>query len=149
MSHVWDGRSWIFGAVQLLLAVGLLVYAAGWPHPKCLAARRVNEFVQLGATPEPRRAGALALGFLTGINLCPPFLVAGVRALQLGSLPASLVFFSAFFAGTAIWFLPFLSLGFVRRSTEFVLVARVAAILLACWYGFSGVFILIERTIYG
>jgi hypothetical protein len=149
MARVMGGRSWIFGAVQLLLAVGLLVYAAGWPHPKCLAAQRRNELVQLGAAPEPRRAGALALGFLTGINLCPPFLVAGIRALQLGSLAASLAFFSAFFAGTAVWFLPFLSLGFVRRSTEFLFAARMAAILLACWYGFSGVFILIERTLHG
>jgi hypothetical protein len=39
------------------------------------------------------RSGALALGFLTGINLCPPFLVAGLRAAQLEHLSAALLFF--------------------------------------------------------
>jgi hypothetical protein len=54
-----------------------------------------------------------------------------------------------FFAGTAVWFLPFLSMGFVQRTPAVVTVARMVAVLLACWYGFSGVSILIERTLYG
>jgi hypothetical protein len=95
------------------------------------------------------RSGALALGFLTGINLCPPFLVAGLRAAQLEHLWAALLFFVCFFAGTAIWFLPFLSMGFVQRTPAVVTVARMVAVMLACWYGFSGISILIERTMYG
>ena len=66
------------------------------------------------------RSGALALGFLTGINLCPPFLVAGVRAAQLEHLWAALLFFVCFFAGTAVWFLPFLSMGLVQRTPAVV-----------------------------
>ena len=91
----------------------------------------------------------MALGFLTGINLCPPFLVAGVRAAQLEHLSAALLFFVCFFVGTAVWFLPFLSMGFVQRTPAVVTVARMVAVLLACWYGFSGFSILIERTFYG
>jgi cytochrome c biogenesis DsbD-like protein len=149
LARIWGGRLWIVGGVQILLAAALLTYAAGWPHPRCLARRHTSGLVQLGPAPLPKSSGALLLGFLTGINLCPPFLVAGLRAAQLGSLQGALLFFVFFFFGTAVWFAPFLSLSFVRRSSEFVLVARVAAILLACWYGFSGVFTLIERTVYG
>lgn len=149
MARAWGGRSWILGVTELLLCVALLAYAAGWPHAQCLAARKASELVQLGPAPQPRRMGALALGFLTGINLCPPFLVAGVRVAELGSLGAALLFFTFFFAGTAIWFAPFLGLGLVRRTPEFVFVGRLAAILLACWYGLSGVFTLMERTVYG
>jgi len=145
----WAGRSWIFGGIQLLLAVALLVYAAGWPHRRRATSDPSAQLVQIGAAPRPRTSGALSLGFLTGINLCPPFLVAGVRAAQLGSLSVALLFFVFFFAGTAIWFVPFLSLGFVRRSPAFVTVARVTAVLLACWYGFTGVSILLEKVVYG
>ena len=147
--RAWTGRSWLAGGVQLLLAAALVVYAAGWPHRRCASVEPARRLVRIGEAPAPRRSGALALGFLTGINLCPPFLVAGVRAAQLAHLWAALLFFGSFFVGTAIWFLPFLSLGFLRRTPAVVTVARMVAVLLACWYGFSGVSILIERTFYG
>jgi hypothetical protein len=147
--RAWVGRTWLMGGIQLLLAVGLVVYAVGWPHRRCTAARSTSRLVEIGETPRPMMSGALALGFLTGINLCPPFLVAGVRAAELEHLSAALLFFVCFFAGTAVWFLPFLSMGFVQRTPAVVTVARIVAVMLACWYGFSGVSILIERTVYG
>jgi hypothetical protein len=112
-------------------------------------AKTTANLVQIGEAPVTKRSGALALGFLTGINLCPPFLVAGVRAAQLAHLSAALLFFFCFFAGTAVWFIPFLSLGFLKRTPAVVAVARMVAVLLAFWYGFSGVSILIERTFHG
>lgn len=147
--HAWTGRSWLMGAIQILLAAALVVYAAGWPRRPCVTAKTSSALVQIGEAPAPKRSAALALGFLTGINLCPPFLVAGVRAAQLAHLSAALFFFVCFFAGTAVWFFPFLSLGFLKRTPAIVTVARMVAVLLACWYAFSGVSILIERTMYG
>ena len=147
--RVWSGRSLLFGGIEVLLAVALVVYAAGWPRRRCALAETPRELVQIGEAQSARQSGALALGFLTGINLCPPFLVAGVRAAQLASLWAAMLFFVCFFVGTAVWFLPFLSLGFVQRTPALVIVARMVAALLACWYGFSGISILIERGIYG
>jgi sulfite exporter TauE/SafE len=147
--RAWTGRSWLLGAVQVLLALSLAAFATGWPRRRRAVAGQSQPLVQIGAQPASPPRGALALGFLTGINFCPPFLVAGVRAAQLASLSASLLFFAVFFVGTAVWFLPFLSLGLVRRTPAVVTVARIAAILLACWYGFSGLLILIERIVYG
>jgi sulfite exporter TauE/SafE len=147
--HSWTGRSWLMGGIQILLAAALVVYAAGWPHRRCAVAKTTANLVQIGEAPVTKRSGALALGFLTGINLCPPFLVAGVRAAQLAHLSAARLFFFCFFAGTAVWFIPFLSLGFLKRTPAVVAVARMVAVLLAFWYGFSGVSILIERTFHG
>ncbi len=158
--RAWVGRTWLMGGIQVLLAAGLVVYAVGWPHRRCGATNPANAdalarrgtasgLVKIGETPRPMMSGALALGFLTGINLCPPFLVAGLRAAELEHLSAALLFFVCFFAGTAVWFLPFLSMGFVQRTPAVVIVARMVAGLLACWYGFSGISILIERTVYG
>ena len=145
----FTGRSWLFGAVELFLAAALVAYAVGWPHSHRASPKPNNLLVRIGEPPRARPSGALALGFLTGINLCPPFLVAGVRAAQMASLPMALLFFSCFFVGTAIWFLPFLSLGFLQRTPAVIAVARMVAALLACWYGFSGISTLIERGIYG
>jgi hypothetical protein len=154
VSRAWSGRSWVFGGVQVALAAGLLIYAVAWPHAKCVLRRSHHAgLVQIGEppapAPEPRFTGSATLGFLTGVNLCPPFLVAGVRAAQLSSLAGALLFFLVFFVGTAIWFTPFLSLGVIRRTAPFLTVARMAALLLACWYGFSGASLLIEKAIYG
>lgn len=145
----WTGRPWVFGGIELLLAAALVVYATGWPLRRCTPHEPSNRLVQIGEASRPRPSGALAVGFLTGVNLCPPFLVAGVRAAQLAHLSSALLFFVCFFAGTAIWFLPFLSLGFLTRTPAVVTVARMVAVLLACWYGISGISLLIERTIYG
>jgi sulfite exporter TauE/SafE len=154
IARTWGEQTWMVGAVQVLLAGGLLIYAAGWPHAHCaMAQSEPPGLVQIGAAPaeppRPRPTGAVALGFLTGINLCPPFLVAGVRVAQLPSLANALAFFALFFLGTAVWFMPLLSLSVVRRTPSFLTVARMAAVLLACWYGFSGASLLIEKAIYG
>jgi hypothetical protein len=139
-------RPWVFGGVQLLLGVLLVAYALGWPRRERGPAHNASRLVRIGESPAPPHAGAVALGFLTGVSLCPPFLVAGVRAAQSASLPAALVFFTVFFAGTAIWFLPFLALSLVPRTPALLLVARITAILLGCYYLFLGTTTLLARV---
>lgn len=147
LSHFWEMNSWITGIVQILLAAALVAYVFGWPR-RIYAASHQPKLVQIGAE-EPKCRGPIALGFLSGINLCPPFLVAGLRAAQLGSLAGSLVFFLFFFAGTAVWFAPFLAFGAMRRTPAVITVARMVAVLLACWYTVWGISILIGRAFHG
>ena len=92
-----------------------------------------------GARTRAGRLGPVTLGLLTGLNLCPPFVAAAVRAAQAHSLPAALGFFALFFAGTLVWFLPFLGLGAVRRFTAVPAVARFTAGLVAVYYGGRGI----------
>ncbi len=148
LQHAVNGNSWVFGCVQLLLAAALVSYAFGWwPQRRCASAA-TDGLVQIGSSAHSSRSSAVTLGFLTGINLCPPFLVAGARAAQLGSLTAALLFFALFFAGTAVWFAPMLALGFVEHNPAIATVARIAAVLLACYYGFLGISTLIVRVLH-
>ena len=94
-------------------------------------------------------AGAAALGFLTGLSLCPPFVVAGVRAAELHNLIAALLFFAVFFVGTSIWFVPFLGLGCVRRNEAVMTVARMTMVLIALYYFYLGSMLLIGRKVHG
>jgi hypothetical protein len=129
----------LFGAVHLALAAALawVVLSTLRPRPEVcpggLSAARSRALAG-----RLRGLGPAALGFLTGLNLCPPFLVAGVRAAQRHSLSGALEFFLLFFAGTLVWFLPFLGVGAVRRFTGLRLVARFTTGLVAAYYGYLG-----------
>jgi hypothetical protein len=149
LSPQWSAGSWLFGGTQLLLAAALVVFVAGWPHRACSAAGSHDQLIQIGSIAKPYVTGAAALGLLTGISLCPPFLVAGVRASQLPSLAAALLFFVMFFVGTVVWIVPMLALSFIRRNPSIVLVARITAVLLAGYYGFVGISTLIARFLHG
>ena len=89
------------------------------------------------------------MGFLTGLNLCPPFVAAGVRAAQLGSMAAALFFFFFFFLGTSVWFTPFISFGGIVRNQAVMTVARMAMTLIAFYYLSLGIAMLLGKKVYG
>ncbi len=47
-----------------------------------------------------------ALGFMTGINICPPFVAAFVRLVELSDMTAGMFYFTGFFTATSILMLP-------------------------------------------
>jgi hypothetical protein len=138
----------VFGAVHVLLAF-VLLWCAYSARPACAQSCSGSELVTIGETRRHGVSGAAMLGFLTGVSLCPPFAAAGVRAAELGSLAAALLFFAVFFVGTSVWFVPFVSLGCVRRNEAVITVARMAMVLIALYYGYLGSMMLIGRKVYG
>lgn len=141
-------RSWIFAAIHLLLAVVLFRYAYTVGRA-CNHACASPELVTIGAAGKHRIPGAAVLGFLTGVSLCPPFVAAGVRAAEAASVAAAMLFFAIFFLGTSVWFVPFASLGWVRRNEAVTTVARMAMVLIALYYLYAGLTTLIGRNRYG
>jgi sulfite exporter TauE/SafE len=139
-------------AVYTLLAVVMLWYA--WssrlaPAHACAASKLVH----IG-DPAPQRnagrvAGPAALGLLTGLNLCPPFVAAGIRAAQSASMMQALAFFALFFLGTSIWFIPFTAIGCVTRNEAVVTVARITMALVALYYLFLGIALFTGVRVYG
>ena len=141
-------RSWVFGLIHLLLACVLLRYAYSVGRA-CAHSCSSSELVTIGAAGKHRIPGAAVLGFLTGVSLCPPFVVAGVQAAQSPSMAAALIFFTVFFLGTSAWFVPFAGLGWVKRNEAVTTVARMAMVLIALYYFYVGLTILIGRSGYG
>jgi hypothetical protein len=134
----------VFGVVHLLMAVALLWYARAVGRP-CAEACLNSGLVKIGTATRPGVPGAAVFGFLTGVSLCPPFLAAGVRAAELGSVTAALMFFATFFVGTSVWFVPFMGLSCVRRNEAVTTVARMAMVLIAGYYAYLGLIILVGR----
>jgi sulfite exporter TauE/SafE len=126
-----------FGLSNLGLAVLLVVYAFLIPAP-CR-----------GHCPRHRNVAPALLGLLTGLNLCPPFVAAGVRAAQGASLGEALLFFLLFFVGTSVWFAPSVALSVLRRFEAVATVARLTLFVLAAYYGYLAVVVLGREWIHG
>ncbi|HTY64858.1 MAG TPA: sulfite exporter TauE/SafE family protein [Acidobacteriota bacterium] len=141
-------RLLLIGIIHVLLAGVLLWYAYSLGHPHVHSCP-VSELVTIGVERKRGISGPAALGFLTGLSLCPPFVIAGVRAAQLHSVAAAILFFALFFVGTTVWFLPLVSLGCVRRNEAVTTVARMAMVLIAVYYFFLGSAMLMGRNVYG
>ena len=141
-------RLLMMGVVYLLLAGVLLWYAYSAGH-SCAQPCAESKLINIGKSNNRALTGPAALGLLTGLNLCPPFVVAGIRASQLGSMAAALIFFAVFFLGTSIWFIPFVSLGCVVRNQAVMTVARMAMVFIALYYLLLGIAMLLGKKTYG
>lgn len=85
----------------------------------------------------------VTLGLLTGLTICPPFLLAFTAAVQKASLTGSVVFFLLFFCGTSVFFLPFPLIGTLRRFTILSTVGRLASGIIGLYYFYAGLALLI------
>ena len=85
----------------------------------------------------------VGMGFLAGLKICPPLLLAFTGAASAGSLAGSLVFFLAFFLGTSVYFIPIPFLGVFRRASALQIVGQFAAVIVALYYLFAGAILLV------
>jgi hypothetical protein len=82
------------------------------------------------------------MGFLAGLKICPPLLLAFADAASTGSLVGSLIFFVGFFLGTSVYFIPIPFLGVFRRVAALQIVGKFAAIIVALYYLYAGILLL-------
>ena len=124
----------LFTIVSLvLLSFLLILYAVGLMKPSWSVC---------GMSRWPRRRIPLLMGFLMGVNICPPFLLSVAYVFTLHSLFKGIVYFLVFFAATTVYFLPLFFLGFLGKLNEFRAVARVSAVLVGLLftaYGFYAI----------
>lgn len=105
-----------------------------------LAAARVGGFslCLLGRDLGPLAGRLPALmGFVTGINACPPFAAGLLRLLQLADYSRGAVYFGGFFIATTLFTLPVL-LGTPWHSPRVAGIGRLTLLLAGAWYAFSG-----------
>ncbi len=127
----------LIGVAMTGLALLLIVYGfAGGPH-RC-GATAAQEAIRRsrfrGFLPLP-----VVLGLVTGMNVCPPFLLAFGSAAQLPGLGQSLLFFTAFFAGTSIYLAPLPLVGVAGHREIIRTIGRLAAGVVGLFYLYCGV----------
>ena len=80
----------------------------------------------------------ILLGFLTGINVCPPFLASLTYVFNLKSALSGMLYFLFFFLGTSVYIVPLAFLGVFSQQTIFQKIARVAGIFVGGYFLVSG-----------
>lgn len=92
----------------------------------------------LAAGPGPWfRRLPLALGFVTGINICPPFAAGFLRLLGLADTLKGFAYFGGFFAATSLFISPVL-LGTPWLGARANDIGRLTLLLAGLWYSFLG-----------
>jgi len=120
--HQPGTRSTIFTA-YIVLGGAMLLFAAHEgtrPGHVCNALSWVGRHVRF----------PFVLGFLLGINLCPPFIVAITATLGLGGALRGAAYFLGFFLGTSLYMTPCVLLGLASASRVMRSVGKIAC---AAW----------------
>jgi len=130
------------GILYILLAILLIVYGFHRFREVCLGRSQLT-FKESNSRRWPFLV-PIAGGFATGINLCPPFLLAITGAVETGKIGGSLLFFFMFFLGTTVYFIPLPFIGFFRKQQVLRIIGKFAAILAGLLYLYKGVLMLIN-----
>jgi len=141
------GQSILFGLAYFGLAGLMLAYGLGRLHVTCaLPARPLR--ARFGKNARLRPWLPALFGLLTGLNLCPPLLLAFTNAALNGTLLGSMGFFLAFFAGTTLYLLPVPLVGLLGKANQSAAalqaVGRLTAALMAGYYLLSGITMFVE-----
>ncbi|MDP2860425.1 MAG: sulfite exporter TauE/SafE family protein [bacterium] len=82
----------------------------------------------------------ILLGFLTGVNVCPPFLASLFYVFGLKDVFASLLYFLMFFLGTSVYIVPAGLLGISTKADFIVGFARISGIAAGVYFIVQGIF---------
>ena len=122
----------------IVLAIVLIVYSLGFLKPRGMFCSA--KYIKFKAkTP-------LLMGFLMGINICPPFLMSLAYVFTLHSAFKGIIYFLMFFLGTTLYFLPVTFLGYLGKMKEFRFVARTAGIIVGLAFLVYGIYYIIKGT---
>lgn len=113
----------VVGLANLWLGVLMIIYSLGLIDEKFCSLTFLSKI-----------KWPIALGFLTGVNICPPFLGSLAYVFNLKSLIFSLLYFLMFFLGTSTYIIPFTFLGAFSGKNWLQTVARWSGVLVGIYF---------------
>ena len=129
LTDIWSIKAVLLPVLYAVLGILMMLYGLVQSFPHIGFCRALNPRVR-------SRWYLLVVGFLAGINICPPFLLAVTAAMDIGGALNGMLFFFIFFLATSIYLLPLLFSGLVNRFKEVRVAARISAVLAGlyfCW----------------
>ena len=131
----------ILGLAYTFLAILLFTYGLTTPTTKC-PAHTLSKLPSHIISKHPQIIPTI-IGFLTGLNICPPFMLVFSEAVGAQSLVDSMLFFFTFFLGTCLYFLPIPFVSLINHMTALKIIGKMMAVLMSIYYFYSGMIILI------
>ncbi len=129
-------RDLIIGSAYLILA-GLLIFYSFFKSGRACPQAGGQGIDHRPRAPLPSLL-LFSLGLATGLNLCPPLLLAVTTAAEQASLRQSVLFFLTFFLGTSLFLIPAPLLGLLRGFPPLRMIGKMAAGLIGAYYLFIG-----------
>lgn len=123
-------RTYFTIVAYLLFSTYLLITA--FRTKKCDSGCKVSKWNRFTEWP-------IILGFISGINICPSFLLAFSRSFVISGPVSGMMFFAAFFLGTSLFLVPVSFVGMFGKKELFRNIARIAALIVAIWFISSAV----------
>ena len=121
----------------VLVSIVMLLHISGLFKQKdnlCLASKIHNR-------------NALVMGFLMGVNICPPFLLSLAYVVSLADILQSVLYFCVFFFASSIYFLPMIFVGMLAKIKELQKAAQVSGIMAACVFIIYGGYSIIRNFV--
>jgi len=134
-------REIVFGGAYIILAVAMVVYGLFISKEYCAAKSLKGTFSRFFV--DRIWIMTTAMGFLTGINLCPPFLLAFSSSAYQTSLWQSITLFMMFFLGTAVYFIPLVFMGLFKFHDKLRIIGKMTAVIMAVYFLYRGTIMLI------
>ena len=117
----------------ILVSLILISYGLGVRLPHWGLCRMAAGAHDYGRLP-------FVLGVLTGLNVCPPFLLAISYTLQRSISPVlGMIFFLSFFVATTLYVLPVGFVGYLPRRELLVRIGKTSAVAVGCYFCYQGV----------
>jgi sulfite exporter TauE/SafE len=127
LTRLWAVKAVVLPVLYVLLGVLMIVYAVAQSFPDLGLCRRLNPKLESNWY-------LLLLGFVAGVNLCPPFVLALAAALDAGGVLHSVVFFLVFFLATSVYLVPLVFAGGVTHLRVVRILARVMAVVAGLYF---------------
>lgn len=122
--------------MMFLFALLLIVYGLGFKFSK-------NDLCKSAFKYSKKKSFPFILGILTGINFCPPFMLATLYSFERSATPFyGVSFFMAFFIATSLYLLPIVLVK--KINTRYLMKAsKITAIIAGFYFIYRGVLVLI------
>lgn len=132
------GLSRTIGTIsEIVLAVILIAYGLGMSFGHLRICAVASRFAK-------NRFFPLILGALTGLNVCPPFLLAITFSLERSIDPSyGVAFFMAFFLATTIFILPAGLVNYMPRRNIVSRIGKAAAVVAGIVFLYQGISVLV------
>lgn len=113
----WLNRA--VGTAMIMLSILMLTFVVvkKWPHfGLCKLSKKYVNYPAF-------------FGFLTGINVCPPFLLAMSAALSYTNVTGSILLFGGFFVGTSFYLILLVPLGLAAKVESIKQIGLITSVM--------------------
>lgn len=126
----------LFGIIFLLLSICMAYSGLSNAQGRCTLKIIQRNFK--GPIILKNGMMTVLLGLLTGINFCPPFLLAFSSTASNNDLAHSLFYFFSFYVGTLLYFIPVIFLGALSKEVQIQTIGKMMSSIMAMYFFYKG-----------